>query len=78
MGLRLLKSKRALKGFTQEQLATKKGINTKTYNLKENGKFSFLLLEASIISQFLELSLEEVNDIFLQIELPKSNYNRGK
>lgn len=34
MGLRLLKSKRVLKGFTQEKLATKIGINTKTYNLK--------------------------------------------
>lgn len=73
MGLRLLKSKRVLKGLTQEQLATEIGINTKTYNLKENGKSPFLLLEASMIGQCLELSLEEVNDIFLQIKLPKCN-----
>ena len=56
---RLLKSKRVLNGFTQEQIATQIGINTKSYNLKENGKNRF--------------SLEEVNDIFLHIKLPKGN-----
>lgn len=73
MGLRLLKSKRVLKGFTQEKLATKIGMNTKTYNLKENGRNRFSLDEAARLSECLELSLDEVNQIFLQIKLPKSN-----
>ena len=73
MGLRLLKSKRVLKGLTQEAIATKIGINTKSYNMKENGKNRFSLEEAAKISQCLNLDLEEVNDIFLHIKLPKSN-----
>jgi len=77
MGLRLLKSKRVLKGLTQEQLASEIGINTKSYNLKENGKNRFSLVEAVKVSECLELNLEEINDIFLQIKLPKSNYTRG-
>lgn len=77
MGLRLLKSKRVLKGFTQEEIAAKIGINTKSYNMKENGKNRFSLEEAARISEYLDLNLEEVNDIFLQIELPKSNIKRG-
>lgn len=78
MGLRLLKSKRVLKGLTQEAIAAKIGINTKSYNMKENGKNRFSLEEAARISEYLELNLEEVNDIFLNIELPKSNIKRGE
>lgn len=77
MKLRLLKSKRVLKGFTQEEIASEIGINTKTYNLKENGKNRFSLVEAAKVSQCLGLSLEEVNDIFLNIKLPISNNGRG-
>ncbi|MGX4600181.1 helix-turn-helix transcriptional regulator [Faecalimicrobium sp. JNUCC 81] len=67
MGLRLLKSKRVLKGLTQEAIAAKIGINTKSYNMKENGKNKFSLEEAARISEYLDLNLEEVNDIFLNI-----------
>lgn len=67
MGLRLLKSKRVLKGLTQEAIAAKIGINTKSYNMKENGKNRFSLEEAARISEYLDLNLEEVNDIFLNI-----------
>lgn len=77
MGLRLLKSKRVLKGLTQEAIAVKIGINTKSYNMKENGKNRFSLEEAAKISRYLDLNLEEVNDIFLHIKLPKSNIERG-
>lgn len=73
MGLRLLKSKRVLKGLTQEAIAAKIGINTKSYNMKENGKNKFSIEEVARISEYLDLNLEEVNDIFLQIKLPKSN-----
>ena len=34
MELRELKAKRILNGLTQEQLAKKIGINTKSYNMK--------------------------------------------
>lgn len=78
MGLRLLKSKRVLKGLTQEAIAAKIGINTKSYNMKENGKNRFSLEEAARISEYLDLNLEEVNDIFLNIELPKGNIKRGE
>ena len=50
---RLLKSKRVLNGFTQEQIATQIGINTKSYNLKENGKNRFSLEEVVKVSETL-------------------------
>jgi len=64
MGLRILKSKRILFNLTQEEIAKEVGINLKSYNLKENGKREFTLDEAKKISNLLELSLNEVNDIF--------------
>lgn len=70
---RLLKSKRVLNGLTQEQIAYEIGINTKSYNLKENGKNRFSLDEVIKLSEILELNLEEINDIFLHIKLPKGN-----
>lgn len=73
MKLRLLKAKRVLNGLTQEQIAKEIGINPKSYNMKENGKNKFSLEEAAKISETLKLSLEEFNDIFLQIKLPKCN-----
>jgi len=73
MKLRLLKAKRILNGLTQEQIAKEIGMNPKSYNMKENGKYKFSLEEAAKISNTLKLSLEEFNDIFLQIKLPKCN-----
>jgi len=73
MKLRLLKAKRVLNGLTQEQIAKEIGMNPKSYNMKENGKYKFSLEEAAKISNTLKLSLEEFNDIFLQIKLPKCN-----
>jgi len=73
MKLRLLKSKRVLNGLTQEQIAKEIGMNPKSYNMKENGKYKFSLEEAAKISNTLKLSLEEFNDIFLQTKLPKCN-----
>ena len=64
MGLRILKSKRILFNLTQEEIAKELGINTKSYNLKENGKREFTLDEAKKIINLLELNLNEVNDIF--------------
>ncbi|MGL5348890.1 MAG: helix-turn-helix transcriptional regulator [Peptostreptococcaceae bacterium] len=67
MGLRLLKSKRVLMGMTQEQLAAEIGINTKSYNMRENGKQNFKLEEVIKISKSLDLTLDEVDQIFLRL-----------
>lgn len=64
MGIRLLKLKRALKGLTQQDIAQELGINKKSYNFKENGKSQFTIKQAAIISRRLELTLEEMHDIF--------------
>ena len=65
MELRELKAKRILNGL---EVAKKIGINTKSYNMKENGKNKFSLEEAAKVSEVLKLSLNEVNNIFLQIK----------
>ena len=67
MGLRLLKAKRVLMGLTQEQLASEIGINTKSYNMRENGKQKFKLEDVIKISKSLDLTLEEVDQIFLRL-----------
>ncbi len=64
---KLLKSKRVLKGMTQTQTAQNLGMGIKTYNLKENGKRPFTLKEAVKVSKLLELTLDDVNNIFLQL-----------
>ncbi|MGL4914478.1 MAG: helix-turn-helix transcriptional regulator [Romboutsia sp.] len=69
MGLKILKSKRALLGLTQVQAAHKMGINIKSYNLKENGKRLFSLDEVVKVSKVLDLSLEEVNKVFLNLDI---------
>lgn len=69
MGLRILKSRRALMGLTQVDVACKLGMNLKSYNLKENGKRGFSLEEVIKISKLLNLSLEEINDVFLNLDI---------
>ena len=68
MGLRILKSRRALLGLTQVEAAEKLGMNIKSYNLKENGKRGFSLEETIKISKLLGLSLSEVNEVFLHLD----------
>lgn len=75
---RLLKSKRILNNMTQEEMANEIGISPKSYNLKENGKNPFSLLEVSRISEVLNLTLEEVNSIFLQIDFNQNYYGGGR
>ncbi|CEI73588.1 MULTISPECIES: helix-turn-helix transcriptional regulator [Romboutsia] len=69
MGLRILKSKRALFGLTQVKVANMMGMNTKTYNLKENGRVDFSLEEVVKISKVLNLNIKEVNEIFLNLDI---------
>ena len=69
MGLRILKSKRVLLGLTQVEFADKLGMDVRSYNLKENGKRVFSLEEVSKVSKILGLSLNEINDIFLHLDV---------
>ena len=43
MKLRLLKSKRVLKGMYQHEVAKEIGVSHKTYNFKENGKVAYIV-----------------------------------
>lgn len=72
MNLRLLKSKRVLKGLYQYQLAENIGVSTKSYNFKENGKIPFSVYEILKLIECLDLTFEEANDIFFFSKLPKS------
>lgn len=71
MELRLLKSKRVLKGLYQYELAEKMGISQKTYNFKENGKIVFTVEEVLKVIEYLDLTLEEADNIFFSNKLPK-------
>lgn len=71
LNLRLLKSKRVLKGLYQYDLAEILGISHKTYNFKENGKILFSIDESLKISSCLDLTLKEVDEIFFDNKLPK-------
>ena len=70
--LRLLKSKRVLKGMYQHEVAKEIGVSHKTYNFKENGKVEFNVEEILKVIQCLDLNFDEVNDIFFSNKLPKS------
>ncbi|MDY5912430.1 MAG: helix-turn-helix transcriptional regulator [Inconstantimicrobium porci] len=71
MNSSLLKSKRILVGLTQRKIAKKLGISEKSYNHKEQGKSDFKLQEVKSISKKINLSMEEVNNIFFDGDLPK-------
>lgn len=75
MNLRLLKSKRVLKGLFQYELAEEVGISPKTLNFKENGKIPFTVDEILKIIECLDLTFDEANDIFFSRKLPKSDNN---
>ncbi len=66
----LLKSKRALSGFTQESIAKEIGISTKTYNRKELKLADFTIDEVISISNLLKLSAKDINLIFFDDNLP--------
>ncbi len=70
MNLKILKSKRILKNYTQESIAEKIGITTKTYNRKELGKKSFTIDEVISLIVLLDLNLAETNEIFFNNNLP--------
>ncbi|ABS40804.1 helix-turn-helix transcriptional regulator [Clostridium botulinum] len=55
-----LKAYRCLKGAKQEDIARLIGVSLNTYNFKENGKKSFTLNEAKIISDFFDTTIDEL------------------
>lgn len=65
MNLNLLKRTRLYKGYQQYEVADGIGISRQTYNYKENGKSFFNIEETVKITSFLNLSFDEVNEIFL-------------
>lgn len=66
MRLELLRRVRAFKGYKQYEIADLIGMTRQCYNLKENGKYSFTIEDVVSISKFLNLSLEDVNEIFFE------------
>lgn len=66
----LLKRTRYYKGYKQYQMADKIGLSRQTYNYKENGRLPFNAEEIIKISRELDLTLEEVNEIFFDGQLP--------
>lgn len=52
------------KGFTQDQIAEKLGISSTSLNYKINNKTEFKASEIKKLSEILELTQDQVNDIF--------------
>ena len=75
MNTNKLKSLRVLDGFTQEKLAKKADISTKTYNRKELGIVPFTNMEVLKLSKILRLDLNTVNEIFFDNLLTNSICN---
>ena len=65
--------KRNEKGITQEKMAEMLGISKNNYNLKENGKLDFNLVEVKKILQILKSSYDE---IFFEENVTKKSYNK--
>lgn len=68
-----LVGKRNEKGITQEKMAEMLGISKNNYNLKENGKLDFNLVEVKKILQILKSSYDE---IFFEGDVTKKSYNK--
>jgi len=65
-----LRGIRVTKGYTQEVLAEKLGISTKTYNRKELGMIEFNRGEIASLIDILDLNSEELYAIFFSCGLP--------
>jgi len=64
-----LKGIRTTANLTQTELASHLKVTTKTYNHKENGEIEFKLSEILKIAIFLDMTLQQVNDIFFENKL---------
>lgn len=66
MDIQKLKGARVSKGYTQELIARKLGVSTKTYNRKELGLIEFNRKEILKLMEILELDHKDIAEIFLQ------------
>lgn len=64
-----LKGLRVGAGLTQEQISKELGMATKTYNRKELGLVEFTRDEISKLAKILDMSLQQVNEIFFENKL---------
>lgn len=68
-----LVGKRNENGITQEKMAEMLGISKNNYNLKENGKLDFNLVEVKKILQILKCSYDE---IFFEDFVTENSYKK--
>ena len=66
-----LRAKRVENGYSMESLARQIGRTSKTYENKEKGITEFTRSEISDLIVILKLSVKEVFEIFLPLNLPK-------
>ena len=71
MNLNLLKRTRLYKGYQQYEVADGIGISRQTYNYKENGKSLFNIEETARVVSFLNLTFDEINEIFFDNAIAK-------
>ena len=66
MNLDKLKDERMKNFFTQHTLAQKLGIGKSSYCRKEKGEVPFTLKDMKILKKELNLTIEQVDDIFFK------------
>ena len=71
--LNILKGERAKRGLIQKEMAENIGISHMTYFRKENGLRDFNVDEVKKIADFLNLNLDQVNEIFFANSITKCN-----
>lgn len=69
VNIQLLKGARVSKGHTQESISKKIGMTSKTYNRKELGISDFSRQDILNISSILDLTIQQVNEIFFDNKL---------
>lgn len=69
MNKNLLKGIRVSQGYTQRPVADAAGMNVATYCEKENGKRNFTPDEIEKIAAFLNMDLNQVNEVFFDQKL---------
>lgn len=70
-----LKGKRVECCLTQEEIASKLGMNTATYNRKENGIVDFTLTEIQDLMDILDCDFD---DIFFKKDVANKHENENK
>lgn len=60
MANKKIKIYRTMKGINQGELAKVMGITLSTYSKKETGKAVFTLLEAKVLSEYFNTTIEEL------------------